>query len=130
SLRTPRPEDVVGRAKPCHDVGGRVVLDPAPMWRALFNDLDRGVPHGVIAARFHLGIAIAQVAMTRMLAARTHFDTVALTGGCFQNAVLLEQTEQRLRAAGFNVLTQRVVPANDGGLALGQAAVAAARLMA
>jgi hydrogenase maturation protein HypF len=122
-------EDVDGRASPDHDEGAGVVLDPTPMWRALLDDLHGGVPHGVIAARFHLGIAIAQVAMTHTLATRTHFDTVALTGGCFQNAVLLEQTEQRLRAAGFTVLTHSAVPANDGGLALGQAAVAAAQLM-
>jgi hydrogenase maturation protein HypF len=100
------------------------------MWHALFDDLDRGVPHGVIAARFHLGLAIALVAMTRALTDRARFDTVALSGGCFQNAVLLEQTERRLHDEGFAVLTHRMVPANDGGLALGQAVVAAARLMA
>ncbi len=66
--------------------------------------------------------------MTRALAERACFDTVVLSGGCFQNAVLFEQTEHRLREAGFTVLTHSIVPANDGGLALGQAAIAAARL--
>ena len=90
----------------------------------------RGTPPAVIAARFHKGLAIAVVAMTRALAQRACFDTVALSGGCFQNAVLFEQTERRLRDAGFTVLTHSMVPANDGGLALGQAAIAAARLIA
>jgi hydrogenase maturation protein HypF len=130
SLPAARSEDVDGRAKPGHDEGGALQLDPSPMWHALFDDLDRGVPHGVIAARFHLGLAIALVAVTRALTDRARFDTVALSGGCFQNAVLLEQTERRLHDEGFAVLTHRMVPANDGGLAMGQAVVAAARLMA
>jgi hydrogenase maturation protein HypF len=56
-------------------------------------------------------------------------DTVALSGGCFQNAVLFELVVAGLEAQDLRVLTHRIVPANDGGLALGQAAVAAARLI-
>jgi len=63
------------------------------------------------------------------LAHANGIDTVALSGGCFQNARLFEETARRLEAAGLAVLSHRAVPANDGGLALGQAAVAAARLM-
>jgi hydrogenase maturation protein HypF len=100
------------------------------MWHAVQDDLRRHTPPGVIVARFHKGLAIAVTAMTRALATSTDFDTVALSGGCFQNAVLFEQTDHRLRDAGFSVLTHSMVPANDGGLALGQAAVAAARLIA
>jgi hydrogenase maturation protein HypF len=107
-----------------------VCLDPAPMWHAMLDDLRCGTPHAVVAARFHKGLAIAVTAMARALAERSAFDTVALSGGCFQNAVLFEQTAQRLRDAGFLVLSHRSVPANDGGLALGQAAVAAALLIA
>ena len=99
------------------------------MWHAAFGDLNHSTPPSVIAARFHKGLAIAVIAMTRTLAQRACFDTVALSGGCFQNAVLFEQTERRLRDAGFTVLTHSMVPANDGGLALGQAAIAAARLI-
>jgi hydrogenase maturation protein HypF len=57
------------------------------------------------------------------------FDTVVLSGGCFQNAVLLGQTARRLREAGFAVLIPSNVPMNDGGLALGQAVIAATRLL-
>jgi hydrogenase maturation protein HypF len=105
-------------------------IDPRPMWHAVLGDLRRRTPRGVIAARFHKGLANAIVAMTRTLSHHACFETVTLSGGCFQNAVLFEQTERRLRDAGFAVLTHRMVPANDGGLALGQAAVAAARLIA
>jgi len=100
------------------------------MWQSLTAEIARGTPSGVIAARFHKAIAIALVAITRALAGLENFDTVALSGGCFQNAILLEQTERRLQDAGFTVLTHSIVPCNDGGLSLGQAAVAAARLIA
>lgn len=104
-------------------------VDPRPMWHAVLADLNRGTPPAVIAARFHKGLALAVVAMTHAVAQYACFDTVALSGGCFQNVVLFEQTERRLRDAGFAVLTHSLVPANDGGLALGQAAIAAARLI-
>jgi hydrogenase maturation protein HypF len=60
----------------------------------------------------------------------TRFSTVALSGGCFQNKILFEETSRRLEADGFSVLSHARVPANDGGLALGQATIAAARSIA
>jgi len=112
---------------------GMLCLDPLAMWNALFGDLVRGTPVGTIAARFHRGLAlgVAQLASTlaRPRGAAPLFDTVALSGGCFQNRILLEQCARRLRAAGFTVLTHAQVPTNDGGLALGQAAVCAAQLL-
>jgi hydrogenase maturation protein HypF len=110
-------------------VDGIALIGYRTMWQGLMADLAKGTHSGVIAARFHKALAIAAVAMARHLAEQVQFDTVALSGGCFQNAVLLQQTEYRLRAAGFAVLTHSMVPANDGGLSLGQATVAAARLL-
>ncbi len=84
----------------------------------------------MISARFHKGLAIAIVAMARKLGGEpARLDTVTLSGGCFQNAVLLEQVATRLRDANFTVLTHAKVPANDGGIALGQALIAAARCL-
>ena len=72
--------------------------------------------------------------MTRKLARRddeggARFDTIALSGGCFQNRVLFEEVVRRLEQDSFTVLSHAQVPANDGGLALGQAAIGAARLI-
>jgi hydrogenase maturation protein HypF len=102
-------------------------LDPAPMWRALLRDIANGTPVPLIAGRFHGGLAIA---IARMVAALRVTGCVALSGGVFQNKLLLEQVMRRLTAQGLDVLTHRLVPANDGGLALGQAVVAAARMLA
>jgi hydrogenase maturation protein HypF len=119
---------------PISDNAGRscrvACIDPGPLWQAVLRDLTRGTERETMAARFHKGLAIATTAMVLSLAEHMPFDTVALSGGCFQNLILFEQTDRRLREAGFAVLSHRTVPTNDGGLALGQAAVAAARLIA
>ncbi len=101
-------------------------VDPRWMWNALLGDLGLATPPGVIAARFHRGLAKALTEMAVRLKGRG-FDTVALSGGCFQNQVLLGETGRRLAAAGFTVVSHAVVPANEGGLALGEAT---GRLMA
>jgi hydrogenase maturation protein HypF len=112
---------------------GLAEMDCAPMWEALLSDLAHGVGAPTMALRFHEGLAGAVLEMTRQLARREtetpQFDTVALSGGCFQNRILFERVTAQLRAAGFVVLCHAEVPANDGGLSLGQAAIAAAQLM-
>ena len=109
-------------------------IEPLAMWRALLGDLILKTPAPLMAARFHKGLARIVVAMTKKLARRddgggARFDTVALSGGCFQNRVLFEEIVRRLEQDNFTVLTHAEVPANDGGLALGQAAIGAARLI-
>jgi hydrogenase maturation protein HypF len=92
--------------------------------RALLAELSRGVERGVMAARFH-NMLIAGIAA---VAGTSGARRVALTGGCFQNRLLVEGAARRLRAAGHEVLIHRQVPTNDGGVSFGQLAVAAARL--
>jgi hydrogenase maturation protein HypF len=105
-------------------------LEMRALWRAVLADLVARTPVPVMAARFHRGLASALCAMTTRLVRLERFDTVALSGGCFQNRVLFEHTARELTSAGFSVLTHEQVPPNDGGLALGQAAIAAATLLA
>jgi hypothetical protein len=81
----------------------------------------------VVAARFHHGVAAAIERTCAILRSRTGLGVVALSGGVFQNLLLLDRTVTRLEGGGFRVLVHGRVPPNDGGISLGQAAVAAAR---
>lgn len=110
-------------------MGGRGMpyVEPLGAWRALLGDLFLETPVGVVAARFHRGLAAAIVAMAAKLSGDDRrLPVVALTGGCFQNATLFALVHRGLQDAGFAVLSHASVPANDGGLALGQAVVALA----
>jgi hydrogenase maturation protein HypF len=109
------------------DDAGLGVLDPGPMWRVLLDDLSRGVARRVIAARFHRGLAQAIVTTVERHARKCGTKTIALTGGVFQNRILLEDVSAALRMCDYTVLTHHKVPAGDGGLAMGQAAIVAAR---
>lgn len=105
-------------------------FDLGPLWQAILEDLEQGTQKPVMSARFHRGIADAIVAMVRRLFVTAQgriARMVALSGGSFQNRVLLEETIKGLEMVNVTVLTHRRIPANDGGLSLGQAAVAAAR---
>jgi hydrogenase maturation protein HypF len=98
----------------------------ADLVRAAAGDLSRGVTPPVIAARFHHGVAQLIEEACVVVRDRRGLDTVALSGGVFQNLLLASETVARLEARGFRVLTQAQVPCNDGGISLGQAVVAAA----
>ena len=96
------------------------------------GDLHLETPVPVMAARFHKGLAkIISKMVIKLLSdqasAGREINTVALSGGCFQNKILLEQLIMRLKDCDLNIITHARVPANDGGLSLGQAAIAAAR---
>ena len=115
------------------DMGGLPTMDFSPLWRAILEDLESATPAGVMAARFHRGLVRAIVGMVCLIftrETRTLERIVALSGGSFQNRLLLEGVSLTLEGLGLTVLTHCQVPANDGGLALGQAAVAAARSIA
>ena len=94
---------------------------------ALAADARAGVASAEMSRRFHDSMAELVRAVCVELRAASGVDTVALSGGVFANAVLLEATCARLRDARFRVLRHGLVPPNDGGLAFGQLAVAAAQ---
>lgn len=102
-------------------------LSPVPLFAALAQDLQCGASLNHMAARFHAGLAEAFAAPARALVHGGQAQAVALSGGCFQNAVLLTEVVNRL--GEVPILLHHKTPANDGGLALGQAVIAAARHM-
>jgi hydrogenase maturation protein HypF len=108
-------------------------VEPLAMWSALLGDLVLKTPVPTMAARFHKGLARVIAKMVDKIARSDDPERplrhVALSGGVFQNQVLFERVADQLRAAGYTVLAHRRVPCNDGGLALGQAAVAAAQAL-
>ncbi len=101
-------------------------LQWAPLWRGLLEDLDQGVPVGMIAARFHHGLANAVGTTAANLAEEHGVETIVLSGGVLQNRLLLERLSQLLREEGLQVIAPQKTPINDGGLSLGQAVVALA----
>ena len=105
-------------------------IDPSAVLRALVTDVRGGFAAGAMAAGFHAAVArlVADVAVLQR--ARTGIEVVALSGGVFQNVLLLGLARRELEARDFEVLTHRAVPPNDGGLALGQAAIAGFRAAA
>ena len=100
--------------------GPVLVADPAPLLAALLEDRRRRTPVSVCARRFHQALADLALAMAR----HGGQGRVLISGGCFQNALLLGLVRQRLRQGGFQPFSPRLFPPNDGGLALGQAAIA------
>ncbi|MGF1510898.1 MAG: carbamoyltransferase HypF [Myxococcota bacterium] len=108
---------------------GLPYLEFLGLWRAILGDLHTGTAASTIAARFHVALAEAMVRLADMVGRRHgHVRTAVLGGGCFQNRILLSLVVEGLRKAGFRVLFPERFPAHDGGLSLGQAAIAAARL--
>jgi hydrogenase maturation protein HypF len=115
----PSAAPALGCRDPWHPVQP-IVLDWAPMLSAILEDLARGVALSRISARFHNGLVDAIVRAATGIGC----EQVALTGGCFQNAWLLERAVQQLRAAGLRPYWHQRIPPNDGGIALGQVVAA------
>jgi hydrogenase maturation protein HypF len=99
------------------------VFDPAPLFKSALEDLRRDVPRAEIAASFHHAVADLVLRCCDTARERTGINTVGLSGGVFQNTTLLKLVTDALARQEFEILTHRKVPPNDGGLALGQAAI-------
>jgi hydrogenase maturation protein HypF len=109
------------------DTDTPIILEPGPVLAGIADDVRASVPVGLIAARFHTAVATMIVDVAERICARTGITTVGLSGGVFQNVTLTHAAAAALGEKGFAVLTHRLVPPNDGGLALGQAVIAARR---
>ena len=107
-------------------------IEPCLMWQALLEDLKCNTAHSVIAAKFHLGLARAIASLVEHICSNNRdveIKQVALTGGVFQNQILLNQVRVHLEAMNLQVLTHSQVPSNDGGISLGQAAISVAQFI-
>ncbi|MEW6179512.1 MAG: carbamoyltransferase HypF [Chloroflexota bacterium] len=103
-------------------------IDPAPLWEELVNDWRKGLLPPIIAGKFHNTIARMVLETAKIVRQRTGSNVIALSGGVWQNSLLLKKTIPLLQHSSFEILTHQNVPANDGGIALGQALIAAAFL--
>jgi len=108
----------------------RWIIGTRPLFEALLNDLGRNLPSAAISRRFHNGLVAGFVQLATLVRKKTALRRVCLSGGTFHNVYLLQRLEARLSEAGFEVFVQKEVPSGDGGLSLGQALVAAAKLQA
>jgi len=106
------------------DVDGTLVLDFRPLLRALVRDVTDGKPVAAMARAFHNTVAAAVAEVCERVRRESGMDRVVLSGGVFQNKLLSEGVFDLLSGRGFQVFNQRLVPPNDGGLALGQAIIA------
>jgi hydrogenase maturation protein HypF len=108
--------------------GGADVIETGPLIRAVARDAGDGAGAAAISRNFHRTVAEIVVRTCERIRKREGLGRAALSGGCFQNELLLSACSAGLRGAGFQIFTHSQVPPNDGGIALGQAAVALARL--
>jgi hydrogenase maturation protein HypF len=105
----------------------RWIIGTRPLFEALLDDLARSVPIATISRRFHNGLVECFVELASRLRSKHTLSRICLSGGTFHNVYLSRTLEARLSETGFEVFTQKEVPAGDGGLSLGQALVGAAR---
>jgi hydrogenase maturation protein HypF len=101
-----------------------VQMDPRPIISGVVVDIEKGVAPSVISGKFHATLLAMFTDLCGIIRKKTGLSQVALSGGCFQNALLLSGLARSLHDRGFHVLTHEKVPTNDGGIALGQAVIA------
>ena len=98
-----------------------------PMFREIVHEMQEGTPHGIIAAKFHNTVVNLVVQAVQQTSRQSGLKKVVLSGGSFQNRILLENTENQLRKIGYQVYAHENIPSNDAGIAIGQLAIAAHR---
>ena len=125
ALATPHAETAGGYPVDVIRKAGIAVPTLRPLWQALAEDLRKGAEHGIIAARFHNGLADVLASIASQAAMQRGLLRIVLSGGVMQNRLLTHRLCAALTAGGHEVLLHRLVPANDGGVSLGQAVVAA-----
>jgi len=103
---------------------GLRIVELKKLFAAVVEDLQQGESKATIAAKFHNTVAKMISQMCRVVSKKTGINQVALSGGCFQNRLLVRIVEPMLRSAGLSVLAHKQVPCNDGGISLGQAVIA------
>ncbi|HBC92331.1 MAG TPA: hypothetical protein DCZ10_05355 [Pelotomaculum sp.] len=100
------------------------ILDPAPLLKGVYDDLANNIAPSTIAAKFHNGLVKAIAGVCLEISNHTGIKKVCLSGGVFQNAFLLKGLVMHLTKEGFDVFWQQKMPANDGGISLGQVMIA------
>jgi hydrogenase maturation protein HypF len=105
-----------------------MVIDPAQTVRAIVRDLVDGVLPSTISGKFHRTVASLIVETCQAIRSAEGLNRVVLSGGVFQNLLLLSLVQVMLKRSGFDVYTHHLVPTNDGGISLGQAVIGQMRL--
>ena len=122
------PEEEGGYPVKLTPEGEGWIISTRPLFAALIEDIGRNVATGTISCRFHNGLVEGFVELATLVREKTTLNRICLSGGTFHNVYLSQWLEARLSETGFQVFTQKEVPSGDGGLSLGQALVAAARV--
>ncbi len=100
------------------------IIDPQPLFESLIIDIHKNIPINKLSARYHNSIVQVSIDICKSIRRENKINTVALSGGVWQNKVLLENTIKKLKNEQFDVMIHHTIPTNDGGLSLGQALIA------